>query len=241
MKKVLFLILFLTTSLGFSQSLNDYKYAIVPSKFEFLKEKDQFRLNTLTKLLMEKYGFITYYDSDVLPNEVVESNCNKVYVDVKSNGNLFVTKLTVVLKDCKNAVVYTSIEGRSREKELQVAYNQALREAFSSFDKLEYKYSGNSNVNSKSNVNENSNSKSPLLNQMLFAKPLGPNLIQLLTNDTDIPNLVLTISKTNNPSIFIVEEAMRQGVVYKNNNEWIFDYYENEKLISEKLNIVNFN
>jgi hypothetical protein len=194
---------------------------------------------------MEKYGFITYYDSDVLPNEVVESNCNKVYVDVKSNGNLFVTKLTVVLKDCKNAVVYTSIEGRSREKELQVAYNQALREAFSSFDKLEYKYSGNSNVNSnvnsKSNVNENSNSKSPLLNQMLFAKPLGPNLIQLLTNDTDIPNLVLTISKTNNPSIFIVEEAMRQGVVYKNNNEWIFDYYENEKLISEKLNIVNFN
>jgi len=241
MKKVLFLILFLTTSLGFAQSLNDYKYAIVPSKFEFLKEKDQFRLNTLTKLLMEKYGFITYYDSDVLPNEVVESNCNKVYVDVKSNGNLFVTKLKVVLKDCKNAVVYTSIEGRSREKELQVAYNQALREAFSSFDKLEYKYSGNSNVNSKSNVNENSNSKSPLLNQMLFAKPLGPNLIQLLTNDTDIPNLVLTISKTNNPSIFIVEEAMRQGVVYKNNNEWIFDYYENEKLISEKLNIVNFN
>ena len=241
MKIALFLILFLTTSLGFSQSLNDYKYAIVPSKFEFLKEKDQFRLNTLTKLLMEKYGFITYYDSDVLPNEVVESNCNKVYVDVKSNGNLFVTKLTVVLKDCKNAVVYTSIEGRSREKELQVAYNQALREAFSSFDKLEYKYSGNSNVNSKSNVNENSIIKSPLLNQMLFAKPLGPNLIQLLTNDTDIPNLVLTISKTNNPSIFIVEEAMRQGVVYKNNNEWIFDYYENEKLISEKLNIVNFN
>lgn len=241
MKKALFLILFLATSLGFSQSLNDYKYAIVPSKFEFLKEKDQFRLNTLTKLLMEKYGFITYYDSDVLPNEVVESNCNKVYVDVKSNGNLFVTKLTVVLKDCKNAVVYTSTEGRSREKELQVAYNQALREAFSSFDKLEYKYSGNSNVNSKSNVNENSNGKSPLLNQMLFAKPLGTNLIQLLTNDTDIPNLVLTISKTNNPSIFIVEEAMRQGVVYKNNNEWIFDYYENEKLISEKLNIVNFN
>ena len=245
MKKVLFLLLFLLTSLSFSQSLNDYKYAIVPSKFEFIKEKDQYRLNTLTKLLMEKYGFITYFDTDILPNEVVENNCNKVYVDVKSNGNLFVTKLTVVLKDCKNAVVYTSIEGRSREKELQVAYNQALREAFSSFDKLEYKYSGNSNVNSnvnsKSNVNENSNSKSPLLNQMLFAKPLGPNLIQLLTNDTDIPNLVLTISKTNNPSIFIVEEAMRQGVVYKNNNEWIFDYYENEKLISEKLNIVNFN
>jgi hypothetical protein len=245
MKKVLFLLLFLATSISFSQSLNDYKYAIVPSKFEFIKEKDQYRLNTLTKLLMEKYGFITYFDTDILPNEVVDNNCNKVYVDVKSNGNLFVTKLTVVLKDCKNAVVFTSVEGRSREKELQVAYNQALREAFTSFEKLDYKYSGKSNVNVNSNnnvkSNVNSNVKVPILNQNLFAKPLGENLFQLLTNDTDIPNLVLTIAKTNNPSIFIVEEAMRQGVVYKNNNEWIFDYYENEKLISEKLNIVNFN
>ena len=245
MKKVLFLLLFLATSISFSQSLNDYKYAIVPSKFEFIKEKDQYRLNTLTKLLMEKYGFITYFDTDILPNEVVDNNCNKVYVDVKSNGNLFVTKLTVVLKDCKNAVVFTSVEGRSREKELQVAYNQALREAFTSFEKLDYKYSGKSNVNVNSNnnvkSNVNSNVKVPILNQNLFAKPLGANLFQLLTNDTDIPNLVLTIAKTNNPSIFIVEEAMRQGVVYKNNNEWIFDSYENEKLISEKLNIVNFN
>jgi hypothetical protein len=245
MKKVLFLLLFLATSISFSQSLNDYKYAIVPSKFEFIKEKDQYRLNTLTKLLMEKYGFITYFDTDILPNEVVDNNCNKVYVDVKSNGNLFVTKLTVVLKDCKNAVVFTSVEGRSREKELQVAYNQALREAFTSFEKLDYKYSGKSNVNVNSNnnvkSNVNSNVKVPILNQNLFAKPLGANLFQLLTNDTGIPNLVLTIAKTNNPSIFIVEEAMRQGVVYKNNNEWIFDSYENEKLISEKLNIVNFN
>lgn len=237
MKKVLYILLFFVTSISYSQSLNDYKYAIVPSKFDFLKEKDQYRLNTLTKLLMEKYGFIAYFDNDILPSEVAESDCKKVFVDVKSNGNLFVTKLTVVLKDCKNAEVFTSVEGKSREKELKVAYNQALREAFSSFDKLEYKYSGNDNRIS----NVNNDVKVPIVNQKLFAKPLGENLFQLLTNDTDIPNLVLTIAKTNNPSIFIVEEAMRSGVVYKNNNEWIFDYYENEKLISEKLNIVNFN
>jgi hypothetical protein len=235
MKKVLFILLFLATSISYSQSLNNYKYAIVSSKFDFLKEKDQYRLNTLTKLLMEKYGFIAYFDNDILPSEVAESDCKKVFVEVKSNGNLFVTKLTVVLKDCKNAEVFTSVEGKSREKELKVAYNQALREAFSSFDKLEYKYSGNDNRIS----NVNNDVKVPIANQKLFAKPLGKNLFQLLTNDTDIPNLVLTIAKTNNPSIFIVEEAMRSGVVYKNNNEWIFDYYENEKFVSEKLNIVN--
>jgi hypothetical protein len=241
MKKVLFILLFLATSLSYSQSLNDYKYAIVPSKFDFLKEKDQYRLNTLTKLLMEKYGFVTYFDTDILPTEFAENNCNKLYVEVKNSGNMFSTKLIVVLKDCKNAVLFTSIEGKSREKEYQVAYNQALREAFTSFDKLEYKYSADDNSNLNVNGNVNSNVKLPNLNQKLFAKPLGANLFQLLTNDTNIPNLVLTIAKTNNPSIFIVEEAMRTGVVYKNNNEWIFDYYENEKLISEKLNIVNFN
>jgi len=235
MKKVLFILLFLATSISYSQSLNNYKYAIVSSKFDFLKEKDQYRLNTLTKLLMEKYGFIAYFDNDILPSEVAESDCKKVFVEVKSNGNLFVTKLTVVLKDCKNAEVFTSVEGKSREKELKVAYNQALREAFSSFDKLEYKYSGNDNRIS----NVNNDLKVPIANQKLFAKPLGENLFQLLTNDTDIPNLILTIAKTNNPSIFIVEEAMRSGVVYKKNNEWIFDYYENEKFVSEKLNIVN--
>ena len=40
MKKALFLLLFLASSLCFSQSVNIYKYAIVPSKFEFLKDKD---------------------------------------------------------------------------------------------------------------------------------------------------------------------------------------------------------
>ena len=87
MKKALFLILFLASSYGFAQSVNDYKYAIVPSKFEFLKDKDQYRLNTLTKMLMEKYGFITYFDTDILPTEVAENNCNKVYVDVQNTGN----------------------------------------------------------------------------------------------------------------------------------------------------------
>ena len=140
MKKVLFILLFLATSISYSQSLNNYKYAIVSSKFDFLKEKDQYRLNTLTKLLMEKYGFIAYFDNDILPSEVAESDCKKVFVEVKSNGNLFVTKLTVVLKDCKNAEVFTSVEGKSREKEYKVAYNQSLREAFNSFDALNHQF-----------------------------------------------------------------------------------------------------
>lgn len=252
MKKVLFLMLFLATSLGFSQSLNDYKYAIVPSKFEFLKEKDQFRLNTLTKLLMEKYGFVTYFDSDVLPSEVAENNCNKVYVDVKSNGNLFVTKLTVVLKDCKNVVLFSSSEGKSREKELQVAYNQSMREAFSSFDNLEYKYNGMQNVKKEEVSNYKMITKDSTLklqengiiiveNDLEFQNLLVAEIIKLgyLLIDPATSAIVLKLYKTSNENVFIANSNSINGVVIKKGQEIFFEYYENKQLISRKLN-VNF-
>jgi len=252
MKKVLFLMLFLATSLGFAQSLNDYKYAIVPSKFEFLKEKDQFRLNTLTKLLMEKYGFVTYFDSDVLPSEVAENNCNKVYVDVKSNGNLFVTKLTVVLKDCKNVVLFSSSEGKSREKELQVAYNQSMREAFSSFDNLEYKYNGMQNVKKEEVSNFKMITKDSTLklqengiiiveNDLEFQNLLVAEIIKLgyLLIDPATSAIVLKLYKTSNENVFIANSNSINGVVIKKGQEIFFEYYENKQLISRKLN-VNF-
>ena len=144
MKKFFFLVALFVSSFGFSQAANNYKYAIVPSKFSFLKEADQYKLNTLTKMFMEKYGFITYFDTDILPKEVANENCNKVYVDVLSNGSLFTTKLTVLLKDCRNNIFFKSVEGKSPEKSYQKAYNHSLREAFYSFEKLAYKYNGKS-------------------------------------------------------------------------------------------------
>lgn len=233
MKKALFLLLFLASSLGFSQSVNDYKYAIVPSKFEFLKVKDQYRLNTLTKMFMEKYGFVTYFDTDILPNEVAESSCNRVYVDLQYSGNLFSTKLTVVLKDCKNAILYTSGEGKSREKEYQVAYNQALREAFGSFDKLEYKYIENNNsIPKTTNIIANeSDNKANVVG--LFAQPIE-NGFQII----DIaPKVIMKIYSTSIPSCFIAYKDTIQGVLVNKNNQWFFEYYSNSKVVSEKMEI----
>ena len=131
MKKNVFIILFsLALNLSFSQSVNEYKYALVPSKFSFLNEVDQYKLNTLTKLLMGKYGFVAFLNNEILPDEVLNNNCNKVYVDVVKSGGVFTTKLSIVLKDCKNNVLFTTAEGKSREKEFKIAYNEALRDAF---------------------------------------------------------------------------------------------------------------
>ena len=133
-KKIIIFLILMVSNLGISQDLNTYKYAIVPSKFSFLKEKDQYRLNTLTKMFMEKYGFVTFFDTDILPVEVAEYNCNTIFVDVQNVSSLLSTKMIVVLKDCRNTILLTSVQGKSKEKEYHSAYNQALREALNSLD-----------------------------------------------------------------------------------------------------------
>jgi hypothetical protein len=243
MKKYIILLVVLASIHGFSQTINDYKYAIVPSKFTFLKEKDQYRLNTLTKLLMEKYGFVTFFDTDILPVEVAENNCNKVFVEVQSIGNMFMTKLSVVLKDCKNTILFTSVEGKSREKEYQTSYNQALREAFNSFETLGYKYNGNSNDNVNSNVNtkENSNVEVSNLNNdykknndlVLFAQPIE-NGFQLIDAT---PKVIIKIYKTSSPICFIANKNNIQGVLISKDNQWFFEYLNNSNLVSEKVEV----
>ena len=239
MKKYIILLVVLASSLGFSQTINDYKYAIVPSKFTFLKGNDQFRLNTLTKLLMEKYGFVTFFDTDILPAEVAENNCNKVFVEVLSNGNMFMTKLSVVLRDCKNTILFTSVEGKSREKEYQTSYNQALREAFNSFETLGYKYNGNSNDNV--NIKENSDIKGSNLNDenkktndlVLFAQPIE-NGFQLIDST---PKVIMKIYKTSSPICFIANKNNIQGVLISKENQWFFEYLNSSNLVSEKVEL----
>ena len=228
MKKYIILLVVLASSFGFSQTINDYKYAIVPSKFSFLKEKNQYRLNLLTKLLMEKYGFVTFFDTDILPSEVAENNCNKVFVDVLSNGNMFVTKLSVVLKDCKNTILFTSLEGKSQEKDYLISYNQALREAFNSFEALHYKYN-DSDVSKISNTINDGN-----LSQIaLFAQPIV-NGFQLIDST---PKVIMKIYKTSSPICFIANKNNIQGVLISKDNQWFFEYLYNSNLVSEKVEV----
>ena len=240
MKKNVFIILFsLALNLSFSQSVNEYKYALVPSKFSFLNEVDQYKLNTLTKLLMGKYGFVAFLDNEILPDEVLNNNCNKVYVDVVKPGGVFTTKLSIVLKDCKNNVLFTTAEGKSREKEFKIAYNEALRDAFKSFEILKYKYSPKDSLPVITNA-ENQKNQVVLKNEsmqenkkMLFAQPIS-NGFQLIDAS---PKVIIKIFKTSLPTTFLAIREQIQGVLIYKDNQWVFEYYQNATLISELINV----
>ena len=239
MKKYILLFLFCVTVAVGQTTINQYKYVIVPAQFNFLKEKDQYRLNTLTKLLLEKYGFTSFFDTEELPATLINSNCDKLYADVVSTGNFTRTKLQVILKDCKRNVVYQTAIGTSKEKEYKVAYTQALRAAFQSFDTLQYHYAPLPN---NSEIQKSAESVNPtvILTEtfdekatMLYAQPIA-NGFQLVDAT---PKVVMKIFKTSNSNTFSAVRGTTQGVLIMKENQWFFEYYQEEKLVSEKVNV----
>ncbi|CAL67809.1 hypothetical protein [Christiangramia forsetii] len=137
-----------------AQDLNNYKYIIVPESFEFTDEVDQYRLNSLTKFLFEKYGFNTVMKTEDKPEDLRNNPCLGLNTNVVNNSSLFVTKLTLQLIDCGNNVVFETREGTTREKDFKTAYHEALRDAFSSVEEVDYNYVENTNIARESSEKE---------------------------------------------------------------------------------------
>jgi hypothetical protein len=237
MRKSILIIALLVINVLFGQNLNQYKYVQVPTKFSFQQEKDQYRLNNLAKAFMKQYGFDAYFDTDNLPNVFLTTNCNKIFLDVISNSGVFTTKLLVVLKDCKGTVLYTSKEGSSRDKEYAIAYNQSLRMAFESMKNLNYRYTETTAAETVTTVTEKVEGLKIISDEkylpLLLAKPTE-NGFQLLKAESE---LMFTILRTSNQNIFLATKNKVQGVIYKEKNQWFFEYYKDGILNQEALAI----
>jgi hypothetical protein len=232
MKKILLLLVLFLTTTAFSQNVNDYEYVIVPAKFSFLKVDDKYRLNTNSRLLLQKYGFKSVFPSDSMPSEIANNNCKKLYFDLVEDNKLLITKIKIVLKDCREKLLFESDYGTSKEKELEIAYNKALREAGKSFDKLNYKYNGKNNSSitqepSKTIVSETDSET------FYFAQPIA-NGFQVVDNE---PKVIMKLYYTSQKNVFLGIKGTINGVVISKENHWFFEYYENGKMISELLNL----
>jgi hypothetical protein len=252
MKKYLLLLILVLPFSGFAQNtINNYKYVLVPEKFNFLKQTDQYRLNTLTKLLLEEKGFTVYFDNAELPTEIANNKCNALTTDVLEKNGMFTTNITLLLKDCQGNIVFKSKEGKSREKEFKTSYNLALRDAFTSLTETEYAYNGSTNAPVQQRVAA-ATTVAPVVKQVaeplpvakealvaattqpagtLYAQPTA-NGFQLI--DTT-PKKVLTLFKTSVQDYFIADNGKSNGIVLKKNGNWFFEYYSNDQLNSEKL------
>lgn len=243
MKKIMLLFILATMNM-FSQSINDYKYVIVPAKFDFLKEENKYNLNTSTKLLLEKYGFVVYMNNQSIPDEIANNRCKSLTADVVNDSGLLITKLQIVLKDCKNNIVYQTEVGKSREKEYTVAYNLAFREAAKSFETLNYKYNGENKMvvdytEAKPKTVEEPKSVEPYVLSsdnpeiFYFAQPIA-NGFQVVNNE---PRVIMRLFNTSQKNVYIGVKDDVNGVVITKNGKWFFEYYESGKFVSEPVNL----
>lgn len=187
---IIFLLLFVFMSALGQSSLNNYKYVIVPKKFDFLKEADQYQLNSLTKFLLDKENFTTFFDDEDFPEDLVKDRCLALEATVIDDSGLFKTKLTVQLEDCRKNIVFTSRQGDSKEKEYQKAYYESLREAFQTFQTINYTY----NPQQKDIQDSVKPEKQPVLQELPIEKPVNAEPIRKV-----IPEPKVEIEKPVSP------------------------------------------
>lgn len=252
MKKII-LGIFLLCSVNFmaQNSINNYEYVIVSNRFEFVKKVDQYQTSSLTKFLLNKAGFKAFLSTDKLPNTVNNNRCSVLYVDVLSPSGFFVTKNKVVFKDCNGKEVYSSAEGKSKEKEYKKAYHEAIRRAFKDPIISSYSYVKTTKIPVQNKVvqvtkpiNEVVSKKNKTIitttpkvvatvenKNVLYAQPKVDGF-QLI--DTT-PKVVFSLLKTSKANVFILKD--KNGIMYLKGTQWVAEYYQNNQLIKEVLQI----
>ncbi|SIQ26553.1 hypothetical protein [Maribacter ulvicola] len=278
-------------------NLNDYKYIIVPKKFDAFKRINEHQTSTLVKYLFSGKGFIAVYD-DQLPDDLKFNRCLGVVADLQDDSSLFSTKTIINLKDCNDKVVFSTMQGISKEKQYKEAYNEAIRESMRSFNGMNYTYNAKYEneepvtVNFRNDVKKLDESKAakilkaekakemqsatkntaviseetektqyyqdrtpvastirksepttPGLKNVEVKKPMTKDILYAQATDTGYqlvdssPKIRMNLMKSSADNVFMARTDTKNGMVYQKDGNWIFEYYENDKLVQEELNI----
>jgi hypothetical protein len=254
--KLLISILFFTIiSTNAQKKVNDYKYIIVPSQFEFQQNAGDYDINEMTKFLFNKYGFNALLSTEVFPKDLGENRCLALTAHLRKKSTFFTTKMKYELVNCYNEVVYTSLESASKNKEYGRAYQESINKTFKSVKSLNYQYSEPENnlVEEKVNINRvvEVNDEQKIINEglivketdheaiddilvglsLLYAQPIE-NGFQLID---DTPKRIYTVLQTNLKDVFVLKD--KKGILYKDVNNWIVEFYHDNQLVKIKLDI----
>ncbi len=139
-----YLCFFLFLAMGFSTHaqaiLNEYKYVIVPKKFDGFRSENQYQTSTMVKYYLVNQGINALYE-DVLPQELNIDRCLGLLTTLEEDSSMFATRVSVVFKDCQGVERYRTQFGSSKAKQFQEAYREAITEAFQSLQGFSYVFS----------------------------------------------------------------------------------------------------
>jgi hypothetical protein len=153
------------------ERLSAFDYVVVPDRFDFQYERDQYQINSLLKFLFNKHGFHAFFPSE-LPDV---SRCDGLYAEIEQVNGFVWTEVSIRLLDCDGILFYQTKSGRSKLKDFAKAYSESIRMAFESLEilgvrqgPLEILQKGGQDSNSEETIapdakaNPKSNSDRPL-------------------------------------------------------------------------------
>tara|TARA_B110000902_G_C14255445_1_gene567687 strand:+ start:521 stop:1339 length:819 start_codon:yes stop_codon:yes gene_type:complete len=258
-KLLIFSLCLFTLSISAQKSVNDFKYIIVPSQFEFQNNAGDFQLNEMTKFLFNKYGFIALLSTEVFPKDLGENNCLALTAHLRKKSSLFTIKMKYDLVNCYNEIIFTSIESPSKNKDYERAYHESIKKTFKSIEILNYKYSEKENtvfeetlemVENKIVFKEEKSSKiieevekivEIVIEPEFVAKEISNDLLYAQeTNDgykliDTAPKLMYILQATSLKDVYTLKN--KNGILFKQNEKWFVEYYLNKKLIKKELTI----
>ncbi len=118
-------------------TIGAYNFIEVPDRFEFVSGDNPYQMSEMMVYYLEKKGLKAYRQIDS-PNA---PKCDALYADMLRSPSVLNSRLTFVLKDCNDRIVFQSKEGKSKVKSYAKAYPDALRMAFKTFVKSDIKIS----------------------------------------------------------------------------------------------------
>lgn len=241
--------LYLTINLNAQSNSNSESYLIVPMRFEFSAENDQYRVNTLTRHLFKSSGFQVYFDTQELPESVFENRCRALYADVLNSSGVFKTKLLLQVKDCRDNVIASSSIGTSKDKDFKKAYHEALNEAFKSLDiesilaaydteDVEPKTSPITETSiALAATTESATQKAVTIEEtkqvpQLFAQPLDGGAYQLINME---PKVVMVIEASEVPNSFKVRGE--EAILFKRGEVWVYAKKGGDQVVEKEYKV----
>lgn len=236
---IIVFILILSSTFSFAQSnINNYKYIIVPKQYEFQKSEDSYRINSLTKFLFERAGFIVFFSTDTFPSDLATNSCLALKAMINNNSGIFNTKLKIDLVDCYNKTVFSTHEAKSKVKDYEKAYQTVVREAFVDIEALNYSYKSITNVKEENNITEEviikevkevevkeelpkvseskTSEETKIINVEVAATPINNNE-EIEASEIKLENAVSTIVSIEGTYLF---DTWGKSNISKNNNEY---------------------
>lgn len=254
-----FILCLFTLSIFAQKSVNDFKYIIVPSQFEFQNNAGDFQLNEMTKFLFNKYGYTALLSTDVFPKDLGENNCLALTAHLRKQSSLFTIKMKYDLVNCYNEIIFTSVESPSKNKDYGRAYHESIKKTFKSIEILNYKYSTKDNAVFEEKVEVAENKivfKEEKISEIteeverivevvnvpeLVTKEISSDLLYAQETNggyqliDSTPKLMYTLQATSLKDVYIIKN--KNGILFKQNKKWFVEYYLNNKLIKKELTI----